>query len=71
MTGLDCDGGWCDNISLACTQVFGRSVGTCYWSGYYSEESGPFQAPGGYYLCGMQCRGSRCDDMRYYYCRLL
>ncbi|MFP2925410.1 hypothetical protein ACLESO_09355 [Pyxidicoccus sp. 3LG] len=71
VTGIACYGSRCDNVSLECTAISGRSVGSCYWSSYYTDGSGPWQAPAGYFVRGAQCRGEYCDDMRFYYCALL
>jgi hypothetical protein len=70
VTGLKCSGDDCDNVSLECTQILNRSVGSCYWSGWFSEETGAFYAPSGYFLRGAKCLGSFCDWMNYYVCRM-
>jgi hypothetical protein len=71
MTGLSCSGGYCDNISMLCSQMIGSSTGDCGWSGWYSEEQAPFYAPYGYYVKGIECDGGYCDNKRYRYCRML
>lgn len=70
MTGISCNGSYCDNISLLCSQMSGSSTGSCSWSGWYSEEQGPFYAPWGYFIKGVQCSGRYCDNKRYRYCQL-
>lgn len=68
VTGISCDHSYCDNISLQCSLVSGRTKGACAWSGWFSEEHGPSTAPAGRYLAGVECDGSYCDNKRYYYC---
>jgi hypothetical protein len=68
MTGIVCRGSYCDDISMRCSVLIGSSTGTCTWSAWYSEEQGPFTAPSGRYIKGMECDGSYCDNKRYYYC---
>src|SRR5690349_1524348 len=68
MAGIACNGGYCDNVSLLCTQFLGSTTGYCEWSGWFSEEQAPFVAPWGYFVKGVKCGGSYCDNMRYYYC---
>lgn len=70
MSGIDCGGGWCDNLSMLCTQVVGSSTGPCRWSGWYSEETGTFVAPEGHYITGIECSGNFCDELRYQYCEM-
>jgi hypothetical protein len=70
MTGLDCKGGFCDNISMQCTQMLGSSAGACVWSGWYSEEQAPFYAPTDFYIKGIECAGPFCDTKRYHYCHM-
>lgn len=71
MTGISCNGSYCDNISLLCSQMIGSATGSCAWSGWYSEEQGPFYAPWGHYVDGIQCNGRYCDNKRYRYCQML
>lgn len=68
VTGIACDHDYCDNISLQCSLVTGRTKGACAWSGWFSEESGPSTAPAGRFLAGVECDGSFCDNKRYLYC---
>lgn len=70
MTGISCQGGYCDNISLQCTTITNRSRSTdCYWTAYFSEEAGYNYLRNGYYAVGVRCRGSYCDDKSIYACR--
>lgn len=68
VAGISCDGGYCDNLSLLCTQFIGSSTGYCEWSAWFSEEQGPFVAPWGHFIKGFECDGGYCDNMRYYHC---
>ena len=70
VTGVNCSGSYCDNLSLRCSQIIGSSTGTCWWSAWYSEEQGSFFGNGGTYLKGMECDGSYCDNKRYRYCQM-
>lgn len=71
VTGIACNGRYCDNLSLLCTEAIGRGIADCQWSGWYSEESGPFQALAGRYIVGVECNGSYCDDKRYRHCQMI
>ena len=68
MTGMSCTGGYCDNVSIRCTQMIGSSTGSCWWSGWYSEEQQPFFASSGTFVKGIECDGDYCDNKRYHYC---
>jgi len=73
VTGLAASGGNSDNIELVCAPLsFGSGHGwnTCKWTNWFSEESGGYATgwPAGYYATGLNCSGSRCDNMRYYIC---
>ncbi|WP_157595180.1 hypothetical protein [Plesiocystis pacifica] len=68
MTGFSCSGKYCDNVSLRCTELANTSTGSCTWSGWYSEEQAPFNAPSGRYIKGMRCNGKYCDNKQYRHC---
>lgn len=70
-SGINCKGGYCDDLTLRCTQLIGSWSGTCWWSGWYSEEQAPFYASGGAFIKGIECDGGYCDNMRYRYCQML
>jgi hypothetical protein len=70
MTGLNCQGSYCDNLTMRCTQLVGSWTGMCWWSDWYSEEQAPFYASGGTYIKGIECSGGYCDNKRYRYCQL-
>ncbi len=69
MTGLSCNGSYCDNVSIQCTRVLGVAKTNCIWTGYFSEENGGYlYLPPGYFAAGLQCSGSYCDNKRVYAC---
>ncbi|NPD22218.1 MULTISPECIES: hypothetical protein [Corallococcus] len=69
-TGVSCTGSFCDNVSLECTNITGRTATDCYWSSWISDETAPFQAPEEYFIRGAKCRGWYCDDISLYYCKM-
>jgi hypothetical protein len=69
MTGISCQGSYCDNVSIQCTAVTGKSKTSCQWMPWFSEEQQYSYLPPGYYSAGLQCRGSYCDDMSILACR--
>jgi hypothetical protein len=71
LTGINCRGDYCDDLTMRCTQMIGSWTGTCWWSGWYSEEQAPFYASGDTFIKGIECDGDYCDNRRYYYCQLL
>jgi hypothetical protein len=71
VTGLSCSGGYCDNVSLECTYITGRSASDCQWSPWVSDETPSWGAPAGYFLRGAKCRGWWCDDFSLYYCKMI
>jgi hypothetical protein len=71
LTGVNCRGKYCDDLTMRCTQMVGSWTGTCWWSGWYSEEDAPFYASGGTFIKGIECEGDHCDNKRYRYCQML
>ncbi len=73
MTGLVCRGGNCDDISIQCTRVTNRSTGACRWADRTFSEEFPNQYDllSGWYVRGLACTGSRCDNLRVYECQML
>ena len=62
-----------DNVSVHCRSTTWPSQGVnCKWTPWFSEEIGQqgFVGPGlqQAVAVGVACRGSYCDDMRYYVC---
>jgi len=68
MTGIDCNGGYCDNVSIECTTVSNKVKSSCQWSAFISEENAAFQAPAGRFVDGVDCAGDYCDRMRFRHC---
>ncbi len=70
--GLECDGKWCDNLSLRILYRTPKltNVGECRWGPFISEE-GPYytQCPDDFFVAGMRCRGSNCDDVSLRCCK--
>jgi hypothetical protein len=79
VTGIDCSGSYCDNLSLECTQivqlVYGvphwLGVTNCSWSGWYSEEQGSVDFGWNRFITGVECQGSYCDNKRFHVCSLV
>jgi hypothetical protein len=71
VTGTDCTGDYCDNISLRCSHVTSGYHIACYWEPTrISEENvGGIYARDGYYVAGLMCEGSNCDYKRIYACQ--
>ena len=69
MTGISCRGSYCDNISLQCTRVSGKTKTTCKWMPWFSEEAEYSYLEPGYYSSGLACRGAYCDDMSILACK--
>jgi hypothetical protein len=67
MTGISCQGSYCDNISIQCTRVF-VAGGACEWGPKFSEEEMYFVLPGSRYARGIACFGSYCDNLSVKYC---
>jgi hypothetical protein len=71
VSGINCKGSYCDDLTLRCTQLINSWPGTCWWSGWFSEEQAPFYATGGAFIKGVECDGDYCDNKRYRYCQML
>lgn len=69
ITGIDCWGNYCDNISIECTSAPGLGNSRCQWTGWFSEENpGPFLAASGDAIQGIWCSGTHCDNKRFLVC---
>jgi hypothetical protein len=73
VTGLRATGSYSDNLELICAPLSfssGHYWNTCKWTNWFSEESGGYPTgwTSGYYAAGINCSGSRCDNVRYYIC---
>jgi hypothetical protein len=64
VTGLKCEGRYCDNLQVTCTPLTGAALGDSSWTPYFSEESaGRENCPANQFVAGLSCRGSYCDDV--------
>lgn len=71
MTGIDCRGSYCDDISIECSPTSGLGTSRCGWSNWYSEENpSPFLAPTGTAIQGVWCSGTHCDNKRFLVCEI-
>lgn len=71
MTGIDCRGSYCDDISIECSPSPGfiTDSSRCVLSAAFSDEdSDPFLAPNGTVIQGVQCQGTHCDNKRFLVC---
>ncbi len=71
MTGIDCRGSYCDDISIECSPTSGLGTSRCGWSNWFSDEDPtPFLAPTGTAIQGVWCSGTHCDDKRFLVCEI-
>lgn len=69
ITGMDCWGSYCDNITIECTSAPGLDNARCAWSAWYSEENpSPFFADVGDAIQGVWCSGTHCDNKSFLVC---
>lgn len=70
ITGISCNGSYCDNVSLECVALRGHfpSYSGCDWTESVSEERGTLNFPAGRYAVAMKCRGSYCDNKSFLLC---
>jgi hypothetical protein len=62
MNQVQCRGDYCDDTRAYC-QASGGSVGPSYWTSYFSEESTNYRyCNAGYWVTGLACSGSYCDN---------
>ncbi|MEL6339541.1 MAG: hypothetical protein AAFP04_16605 [Myxococcota bacterium] len=66
--GIECRGGNCDDVRFRCARAGSFQHKGCFWTDWYSEESGWYVAPEGNWLAGVRCEGRHCDNKRYYVC---
>merc|ERR1719245_2767274 len=67
LSRLRCRGGNCDNTDVWCRALadgYQVVTSTQWWSGWFSEEQGPYDCPANYWLWGFQCSGGSCDNQR-------
>lgn len=66
-SGLNCQGRYCDNISLTCSGDYRHLDGLESWTHYFSEESLTVSnsniCPDNKFLSGIRCRGRYCDEL--------
>lgn len=78
VTGIDCSGSYCDNVSIRCTEVVypaNHSIYStaidCAWSDWRSEEDPAwYTGSTNRFVNRVQCSGSNCDEMRFHVCTL-
>lgn len=79
LSGIQCSGGYCDNLSLYCGKKLNKSQLKGWWTSSISEErrggkdtvDGVVVRKNNYmqrcgtngYIAGMQCRGAYCDNV--------
>lgn len=67
VTGIKCDGDFCDNKQLQCCRVPGLNVsGSLKYSPYFSEEIQNFYKDDEEVVVGMRCKGRYCDNVSPY-----
>ncbi len=79
MTGISCQGSYCDNISVECATPFTTFGGVlepvemtdCDWTTPISEEDPPLLLADNQYITGVSCTGAFCDNKSFYACTLL
>jgi hypothetical protein len=54
ITGQACQGSYCDNTSVECTDT-GGIRNSCYWTSFFSEEQDGIILLSGYYAARIQC----------------
>jgi hypothetical protein len=70
MTGISCNGRYCDNIALQCTEIAFSRRSACEWGPKFSEEEHWFIIPPNRYAVGIACFGSNCDNKSVKHCVL-
>jgi hypothetical protein len=70
MTGIECTGDYCDNVSLRCTHLNAGRIQNCGWTEWLSDESRWNVFLPGKVANGVRCLRDNCDLMRYFVCDL-
>jgi hypothetical protein len=65
VTGLACQGRYCDNLSLQCTRILNSYPTLVTGTVAVSEEQGWLSFLGGKYPLGVTCLGPYCDELRF------
>jgi hypothetical protein len=69
VSGIRCNGRYCDNIEITCTKIPGATVGSDNrWTPWVSEESSSpaWCGPGPNLIAGFACNGRYCDNISLY-----
>lgn len=67
MTGIECDGSYCDNVSLKCTAVRYSSYAANYSGGRVSDETSAQYSSTTYRIEGFSISGRYADNFYPYY----
>lgn len=70
---IQCKGAYCDKMRLGCgVMASGYRVSHEHTmeTGFFSEEQGEEQCDDGYYIYGIECSGSYCDNIKLYCARI-
>lgn len=72
MFRIECSGKYCDNVSASCEEPqkqlgynyddFSYDFGNYTYTNYKSDEHGFNECYNGYYVTGIDCKGSYCDN---------
>jgi hypothetical protein len=63
MNSFQCSGSYCDNIRAYCQPTSG-SLGSSYWTSYFSEEGTNYRfCNPGFWVTGLSCTGGYCDNI--------
>lgn len=68
VAGVACSGSNCDSLSLLCKKPASGRLGSCSWSGWFSDEQRLVDFGPGRFVTGVECSSRFCDNMRYYVC---
>lgn len=71
VTGIQCSGSNCDNISLECTKPAVGRLTNCSWSDWLSEEEWYYYFGADRFITAVECNGDYCDNKRFYVCSLV
>ena len=73
ITGMACNGSYCDNVALECASAYSYRPDTsrCHYTNWVSEENSPLIFPAGYGAIRMLCSGSFCDNKSFLVCPIV
>ncbi len=66
VSGITCQGRYCDNIQIFCARFPGADLGRTEWRPWISEEKGTRNCSANHYVAGLACRGKYCDNLSLY-----